>query len=346
MARWLCPRPSLRRLGRQANTAIGRSLSVILGRAMPRRPRTETTEQRSGDAQLGLLPGVQSERACSAAHHRPMDATVGAVELAFGRIAYRRAGSGRPLVLVHGGWADGRQWRRQLGGLADGFDVIAWDAPGSGGSFDPPESYRMPDFADALASFIRALELERPAVMGLSFGSSLVLEMERRHAGLATALVLVGAYAGWKGSLPPQEVEARLERALREADLPHAEWVAAAPAYLPGFFAGPVGPGVVDETLALMAESRPVGIRTSLQAMADADLREGLDRIAIPVLLIHGELDARSPLAVARDLHARIPGSELVVLPGIGHICNLEAPDAFNSAVRVFLSSVPQRSLT
>jgi pimeloyl-ACP methyl ester carboxylesterase len=57
----------------------------------------------------------------------------------------------------------------------------------------------------------------------------------------------------------------------------------------------------------------------------------------VPTLLVYGELDARSPLPVARELHARIPGSQLVVLPGVGHLACAERPDLFNAAVRSFL---------
>jgi pimeloyl-ACP methyl ester carboxylesterase len=77
-----------------------------------------------------------------------------------------------------------------------------------------------------------------------------------------------------------------------------------------------------------------------LRAMAEADLREVLPTIRVPTLLLYGQEDARSPLAVAQELHARIPGSTLVVLPEVGHMSNLETPQRFNDAVRDFLGSV------
>ena len=68
------------------------------------------------------------------------------------RIAYERAGAGPPLVLLHGYVGDGpTTWRRQLEGLCDQFTVVAWDAPGAGGSSDPPESFGMAGYADCLA---------------------------------------------------------------------------------------------------------------------------------------------------------------------------------------------------
>jgi len=78
-----------------------------------------------------------------------------------------------------------------------------------------------------------------------------------------------------------------------------------------------------------------------LQSLAEADLREVLARIRVPTLLLYGDADRRSPLeVVARDLHTRIPGSRLVVLPGVGHQSDMEAPDRFNAEVRGFLRSV------
>lgn len=109
------------------------------------------------------------------------------------RIAYERAGAGAPLILLHGFVGDSREWRRQIDGLSHEFTVVAWDAPGAGRSSDPPESFRMPDYADCLAGFVGALGLERPHVVGLSFGGALALELYRRHPAIPMTLVLAGA---------------------------------------------------------------------------------------------------------------------------------------------------------
>ena len=70
--------------------------------------------------------------------------------------------------------------------------------------------------------------------------------------------------------------------------------------------------------------------------MAEADQRDLLPRIAVPTLLIWGELDVRSPLSVARQFEQAIPDATLVVIPGAGHVPNLERPEQFNAAVREF----------
>lgn len=253
------------------------------------------------------------------------------------RIAFEKAGEGPALVLLHGGFSDRRAWRRQLDGLSDEFTLIAWDAPGCGGSSDPPDAFGLPDYADHLAGFIERLSLGRPHVLGTSFGSGIALELYRRHPHIPRTLVLASAYAGWAGSLPPDEVEARLARGLRDAQRTPREWVED---YLPTFFAGAVAPEVVEATAVMMLNARSAGLVPMLRSFAVADLRDVLPTIAVPTLLLYGDRDVRAPLPVAEDLHERIPGSRLVVLPGVGHDTNSEAPDAFNDAVRTFLRSI------
>jgi pimeloyl-ACP methyl ester carboxylesterase len=94
---------------------------------------------------------------------------------------------------------------------------------------------------------------------------------------------------------------------------------------------------VVASTAELMLETRPAGIRAMANALADADLREVLPRIDLPTLLVYGENDQRSPVAIGMELHAAIPGSKLVVIDGVGHVVNLEAPERFDDELRSFL---------
>jgi pimeloyl-ACP methyl ester carboxylesterase len=249
-------------------------------------------------------------------------------------IAYAATGQGPPLVLLHGGWGDSRHMRRQLEGLDDDFALAAWDAPGCGGSEDPPETWEMGDYANCLAAWLEAVGIARPHVLGLSWGGALALELYRRHPHVPASLVVAGGYAGWAGSLPPDEVAQRVARVEAELRRPSSVW---ATGYLPGLLTDRAPPELVDELLEIMGGIHPSGTRTMLRAMAAADLRDVLPRIDVPTLLLWGELDARSPLRVAEELHAAIPGSELVVLPGVGHLASAERPDEFNAAVRSFL---------
>lgn len=263
-----------------------------------------------------------------------MESSGGEIKAGGFRIWFERKGTGPPLVLLHGALGDSRDWRRQLDGLCDDFTVVAWDAPGCGRSSDPPETYRLPDYADTLMAFIQEIGLMRPHVLGLSFGSGLALEFYRRYAKVPRKLVLASAYAGWAGSLPPEVVAARLEMALADAERPPGQVV---DAWMPSMFSGSAPAGLINETAAVMSEFHPAGLRAMARSFAEADLRDVLPLIDIPTLLLYGEYDQRSPLHVARELHSMIPASTLVVIPGAGHMVNVEAPDAFNTAVRYFL---------
>lgn len=255
------------------------------------------------------------------------------------RIAYAHAGSGPPVVLLHGGFGlDHRSWRPQIEDLSEEFAIVAWDAPGTGRSSDPPSDASMQDYADRLAAFLAAIGVDHPHVVGISYGATLALEFHRRHPHVTRSLVLAGAYAGWAGSLPPDVVQERLDRFVEDMERPPAEWI---PGYIPGMFGADPTPGQVDELHSLLMDIRPEPAAVMLRQMAATDLRHVLPTIAVPTLLLYGELDARSPLTVGEELHAAIPGSQLVVLPGVGHACNFEAPERFNEAVRRFLRAVP-----
>ena len=256
------------------------------------------------------------------------------VEIRGLRIAFERTGSGPPLVLLHGGLSDGREWRRQLDGLAADFTLVAWDAPGCGRSSDPPESFRMPDYADCLTEFIEALGLHRPHVLGLSWGGTLALELYRRRPRLPRTLLLASAYAGWAGSLPADAVAERLDTLLHELEQPREQF---ARSFIPSLLTDHAPAEMIDELVEITSDYHPSGCRPMLHAMAEADLRDVLPSIDVPTLLLYGGADVRSPLHVARELHEQIRGSTLVVIPAVGHQSNMEAAGLFNSAVRDFL---------
>lgn len=252
------------------------------------------------------------------------------------QIAYRRQGSGPALVLLHGGLADSRQWSEQLEGLSDEFTVVAWDAPGCGESTDPPEHFSLSDYADCLADFIKELGLQKPHILGLSFGGGLAIEFYNRYPEIPRSLVLASAYAGWAGSLSPEEVETRRKNGVQQSKMAPEKVVEK---WLPTLFSDSVSIKAVEETANMMTDFHPVGMRAMLRAFAEADLRDLLPNISIPTLLLYGDEDQRSPLDVAEKLHSKIPTSTLVIMPGVGHVSNVEVPERFNQEVRSFLSS-------
>jgi pimeloyl-ACP methyl ester carboxylesterase len=259
------------------------------------------------------------------------------VEAAGFRISFERRGHGQPLVLLHGLPGDARMWRRQLDDLSDDFMVVAWDAPGCGQSSDPDGPCGVTEVAACLVDFIDVLDLGRPHVLGLSWGSGVALELYRLAPTVPRSIALASGYAGWAGSLPAHAVAQRLDAYLTAArtspDEALSNWAS-------GLFSPSAPDDIVEETLAIASEFHPDALIALARSFAETDLRGVLPSIHVPTLILHGDADTRSPLDVGRALHRAIPRSQLVVLPGVGHVSNIEAPRSFNAEVRRFLGSV------
>jgi pimeloyl-ACP methyl ester carboxylesterase len=256
-------------------------------------------------------------------------------------IAYREAGQGPALVLLHGFLCDSRCWARQLSDLSDQFRVVAWDAPGAGRSSDPPDAFTTADYARSLSGFLDALGIARARVVGLSWGGILAQELYRRAPRRVRRLVLADTYAGWRGSLPEATWRERLAVCLADAEGPREALIAK---LLPGMFTDDVAPKVREELSVIISGFHPVGFRLMSLSSAEVDTTEMLGAICVPTLLLWGENDQRSPVSVAQDLHARIPDSELALIPNAGHVSNMEQPDAFNAHVRRFCASTAPAS--
>ncbi|HUR50708.1 MAG TPA: alpha/beta hydrolase [Mycobacteriales bacterium] len=252
------------------------------------------------------------------------------------RVGYRERGDGPPLLLLHGGMSESLEWHRQLDVLSDRWRVVAWDAPGCGESDDPPRGWRLEDYARCVVGVCRELGLERPHVAGLSFGGGLALAVHREAPALTRSLVLLSAYAGWAGSLPPEEVAGRLAACLEasvEPVLPSREDGLA--------FTGPhPTEDVLDELFAIAQRARTQAVADMGTAFAEADLRPALPTVVAPTLVVVGLEDRRCPPAVGEAIAAAIPQAQLLAVPGAGHVLHQEAPDAVNAAIRAFLTDV------
>ena len=254
-------------------------------------------------------------------------------------IAFERAGVGPPIVFVHGAADDHRSWQPQLDDLADEFTVVAWDEPGAGRSSDVPGHFGIADYAGSLGALIDELAIGPAHIAGLSWGGTVTLELYRHRPELVATLILADTYAGWKGSLSASEVRTRVEAVRRMLSAPRDEFSPT----LSGSFAGDPPPRFVRLVSEIAADVRRESLEIQLPVMAETDQRDLLPHIAVPTLLIWGELDARSPLSVAREFERAIPETSLVVIPQAGHLSNLEQPERFNDAVRRFCRAHPPR---
>lgn len=253
------------------------------------------------------------------------------------RIAYRRQGAGTPLVLLHGAVCDSRVWRVELDRFSSSFGVVAWDAPGCGGSSDAPNESSMRDYARCLEGFLHAIGVGPAHIVGHSWGSTLALQLCHQAPAAVKSLTLIGGYAGWAGSLPPEEVKRRLAFALETADALPRQFDRRS---MPGLFSDAMPVDRANELASIMSDVRAPATRTMARALAESDLLAALADMSVPTLVLLGDEDVRSPISVALELHNALPNSSLAVVPGAGHECYLEAPDLFAAVVLRFLDRV------
>lgn len=255
-------------------------------------------------------------------------------------IAYDERGSGVPLLFLHGFPHDRALWAPQLDALGDVARCIAPDLRGFGESGHAGPS-GVDRHADDMACLLDALHVERAVVCGLSMGGYVAFAFWRRHRARVQALVL----ADTRPDADSAETRAKRHELMQVAREQGAAAVAAQQ------LEGMVGkttrrtrPELVDRVRRMLERAPVEGIVGALETMLGRpDSTADLATIDVPTLVVVGEEDALTPPALARDMHERIAGSRLAVLPAAGHVSNLEAPDAFNDAVRGLLAECAAR---
>jgi 3-oxoadipate enol-lactonase len=257
------------------------------------------------------------------------------VEIGTRGIAYDDAGEGRPVVFVHGFPHHRKAWAAQLRALAGHSRAIAVDLPGFGES-DMPERFAIDAWANGLARFLDALEIERAIIAGLSMGGYVTLAFWRLHRERVLALVLADTRAGADTEEGKQKRRETIDLARHEGP------TAVARALLPGM----VGKSTREREPSVVAAMRAMLESTSVDSIVGAseammnrpDATSLLATIDVPTLIIVGEEDVLTPPKESRAMHAAIPGSRLEIIPGAGNVSNVERPAAFNQVLTEFIA--------
>jgi len=252
------------------------------------------------------------------------------------RIAYDDAGSGRPVVLIHGFPLSRRMWRPQLSALQEHFRVIAPDLRGHGESTVPPGPYSMDAMAGDIAALLDRLSVQRAVLVGLSMGGYVSLAFCRLWPQRVSALVLADTKA------VPDTPEGKQARDSMISLVQEKGMEAIEEVMLPRLLAPATlrtKPDVAAEVSAMIRGTHPEGAIGALQGMRDRpDSTEVLRSLTCPVLCICGEEDVLSPPSAAQEMAALARSGRVEVVPSAGHLPNLENPNAFNSALLAFLS--------
>ncbi len=243
-------------------------------------------------------------------------------------IAYRDEGSGPPVLLLHAFPLSSAMWEGQIVALARHRRVIAPDTRGLGGSSLGEGQVTIDTYADDVAGLMRALGLERAAIVGLSMGGYIAFALLRRHPQLVSALVLANTRAGADTEEGRRGREESARTAEERGPAPVAE------AMLPRLLS-PGAPAELRERVRRMIEANSgAGIAAAQRAMAGRPDSTGLlASIAVPTLVIGAGQDPIITLEETRAMRAAIPNSRLLEIAHAGHLSNLEAPEAFNTAV-------------
>jgi len=265
-----------------------------------------------------------------------------------GTLRVLRAGSGRPLVLVHGLLLSSDIWRFQLEGLAGEFDIVAYDQRGHGGSSSGTDLPGLPRLARDLADLLEALDLRDAVLVGHSMGGMAALRMAAdapevlaRRVG---ALMLVSTSAGPLTPLPPaawRRLVASAEPGMRRT----LEFAAARRFPLArdddlGYlgtrisFGADPNPALVELTRLTVSSTRPTVMADVWDSMLNIDLRHACPTVGVPTMVVVGGRDVLTPPRMARAMARRLPEAELVVLPGCGHMPMLERPEELAGLIR------------
>ncbi len=260
-------------------------------------------------------------------------ATVNGVNL-----AYRSAGQGPPLVLLHGFSSSSHAWDPVLGPLAARSKVFAYDHRGHGDSDKPRGPYRIQDFSDDLLALLNFLGLAQVDLMGHSMGGRTALLFALRHGDRLGRLMLVGA----SGAAPQGEARARFDTLKRVAVEQGMEAVFEhdlVKGLLPPVFSQP-GPER-EAFRARFLRNTPEGYCGAADAILTMpDLTGRLGEIGAPTWVCVGEQDA-GPKAFSDLCLKGIPHCARAVIPGCGHHPMQENPKAFLAALNAFLDKVP-----
>jgi len=251
-------------------------------------------------------------------------------------LKYDESGDGLAVVLVHGFPLCRKMWRPQLTALAGaGCRVICPDLPGFGESPPLAGSASMHAYADAVIELLDDLGVERAVIGGMSMGGYVLLNLvERYPERLLGAMFIVTRAAA-------DDAAGKQKRTLMAEAVRGGKQILVSDTFAGVLFAPetpPSKPRLVAEVRQWMETTSAAGLVGGLLAMRDRDDAVAkLAGFALPSLVVGAELDLAVPLAHARLLAEGLPDAELRIIPGAGHMANLEQPESFNAALVGFL---------
>lgn len=259
------------------------------------------------------------------------------VDTAWGRVTCRVAGSGPDMALLHGIGSGSGSWAYQFDAFAGQFRVIAWDAPGYGGSDDVSDP-AIENYVAALSALFDTLDIRRCVLVGHSLGALIAARFARQSPGRVRGLFLAdpaGGHASLDDAIQTSKREARLSRF--EALGADAHAAERAPRLLREA-ATPEHVALVEDN---MKRLRLSGYAAAARLLSDGDLAADVAEIRLPATVVCGQEDAITPPGGARRIAAAFPsGARYLDIADAGHASYVDAPAAFNDALRGFVGEL------
>jgi 3-oxoadipate enol-lactonase len=249
------------------------------------------------------------------------------------RVNYEIAGSGPAVTLSHSLACDLHMWDEQMDALTRKFTVLRYDTRGHGKSEAPAGAYTLEQLADDAHGLLNALGIKHTHWAGLSMGGMIGQTFALKYPGVFKSMVLADTTSRYPadaaGAWADRIQTAQTKGMAAVVDGTLARWFTEA-------YRKTNPPGVARVGASIKAT--PVaGFVGCCHAIPKINLTDRLKEIKCPTLVIVGEQDPGTPVAMAREIHEATPGSELVIIPSAAHLSNIEQADAFTAALMSFL---------
>jgi pimeloyl-ACP methyl ester carboxylesterase len=284
---------------------------------------------------IGLLAVAVCPPHCSAQEEKEAAAKRDKLVTVYGaKIHYVEAGSGAPLILIHGLADDVAVWNSVISPLGAKFRVIAFDQIGFGHSDKPLLNYRVSTFVDFLDGFMSELKIDRASLVGNSLGGWIAAAFALAHPERVDRLVLCDA-AGYRALA--QAMEPRTLDALKLASRDDIRYLGPLTFHNKQFYEG----AVVDDAFrqrVIAGDSYTVSRVLDSLIRGDDALDNRLHAINRPTLILWGRDDKLIPLSFGERFHQEIAGSQLRIIDNCGHMPQVECPNEFATTALQFLS--------
>jgi 3-oxoadipate enol-lactonase len=253
-------------------------------------------------------------------------------------IHYTIEGEGPVVTMSHALGCNLSMWDEQAQALSGRYRVLRYDTRGHGGSSAPPGPYSLEQMADDLHGLLTGLGVAQTHFVGISMGGMIGQTLALKYPMLLQGLILCSTTSRYPAAMRSTWVE-RIRTVEAKGMEPTVEpalqrW------FTPSFRER--RPDVMERVRVMLRSTPPHGCIGCCYAIPTIDLTDRLGEVRCPALVIAGEDDPGTPVAMAQEIHVALHSSELAILRSASHLGNLEQPEAFNRFLLGFLDKATE----